>query len=312
MRGQTGKPLVVWRLLDGKPGHESQSLGLVQALQRRLGALAIHDIQVTTGWPRTLMEWLFKRFPAAGGLPTPALLIGAGHATHLPLLAARRARGGRAVVLMRPTLPLRLYDLCVVPEHDAVERRPGVLITQGVLNPMTAQGPHREERCLVLIGGPSRHHGWDSRKLIEQIRVITGSAPQRHFTLTTSRRTPDDFWTLARAAGIPNLTLAPFAQTEPGWVAHQLAEAGSAWVSADSVSMVYEALTAGVAVGILEVPVRRAGRVLSALERLVENGSVVRYGQWRAEGVAPLPRGGRFGEAERCAEWMVKQWRLGA
>ena len=39
---------VVWRFSDGKPGHDCQSLGLVDALRRRL-PLQCYDIPVQTG-----------------------------------------------------------------------------------------------------------------------------------------------------------------------------------------------------------------------------------------------------------------------
>jgi mitochondrial fission protein ELM1 len=56
------------------------------------------------------------------------------------------------------------------------------------------------------------------------------------------------------------LTIVPFAATSPDWLPTQLARADQAWVTADSVSMVYEALTAGAAVGVLDVPrPRQAG-----------------------------------------------------
>ena len=89
---------VVWRFSDGKSGHDNQSLGLVDALQRRT-RIHSYDIPVQPG---AALDWLIGRFPAGSLLPDPWLIIGAGHATHLPMLAARRARGGRTAVLMRP------------------------------------------------------------------------------------------------------------------------------------------------------------------------------------------------------------------
>ena len=80
-------PRVVWRFSDGKPGHDNQSLGLVDALQRRT-RIHNYDIPVQPGAGRHL---LLGRFPDGSLLPDPWLIIGAGHATHLPMLAARRA-----------------------------------------------------------------------------------------------------------------------------------------------------------------------------------------------------------------------------
>src|SRR5690606_9436172 len=102
----------------------------------------------------------------------PHLIVAAGHATHLPALAARRARGGRAIVLMRPTLPTPLFDLCLVPEHDLLSlsgrlNRFRVVPTRGVLNPFEASADADQTTGLVLIGGPSKHHGWSDVDMLE-------------------------------------------------------------------------------------------------------------------------------------------------
>jgi mitochondrial fission protein ELM1 len=104
-------PLVVWRLSDGKAGHDSQSWGLAEALSR------LRPVETVTLYPLSasgaLAVLLLGQPPVAWqSLPPPDLLVGAGHCTHLSLLAARRVQGGKAVVLMRPSLPLGLFDLC--------------------------------------------------------------------------------------------------------------------------------------------------------------------------------------------------------
>ncbi len=83
-----------------------------------------------------------------------------------------------------------------------------------------------------------------------QIGALLARKPDVHWTLTTSRRTPVDF--LAQLdVDRPQLTVVPCAQTGPDWLPEQLARAAQVWVTQDSVSMIYEALTAGAAVGLL-------------------------------------------------------------
>ncbi|MES9906239.1 MAG: ELM1/GtrOC1 family putative glycosyltransferase, partial [Sedimenticola sp.] len=99
---------VIWRLLDGKPGHENQTLGLCRALEC---LLSIKRLDITVGSkPSQLLDLLLGRFPAAAELPLPDLIMGAGHVTHLALLAARRRYGGRTLVCMAPSLPRTLFD----------------------------------------------------------------------------------------------------------------------------------------------------------------------------------------------------------
>jgi hypothetical protein len=301
---------VVWRFSDAKAGHDSQSQGLVDALKRRL-PLDSYDIPVTSG---AALDWLRGRFPAAGLLPDPWLLIGAGHSTHLPLLAARRARGGRAVVLMTPDLPKRCFDLCVVPEHDRPRPALNVLATRGSLNRMQADASavdrRHHGRGLLMIGGPSRHYRWHHQQVVRQLADVIRYSPVRHWVLTTSRRTPPGFAECVRdmlVARQRKLTLYSWRDTPDPWLALQLQRACCTWVTEDSVSMIYEALTAAVPVGLLSVPPRRQDRIVRGVEALVASGDVMRFGQW-SRGI-PLARSTAvFDEANRIAEQICRNW----
>ncbi|MET0117896.1 MAG: mitochondrial fission ELM1 family protein [Sedimenticola sp.] len=300
--------MVVWRILDGKPGHENQTLGLVSALKRIVPQTDVFDIRSESG-PIAAFHWLTGRVPATDALPVADLIVGAGHATHLTMLACRKARGGRAVVLMNPSLPSGLFDLCVIPAHDGVAEGEGVFVSRGALNPLSPEGEHDPGRGLFLVGGPSRHHGWDGDRLVNQIAEIAQASPDVEFTLTTSRRTPDDFLPTLGKAAIANLDVVPVDETAPGWVADRLAESATAWVTEDSVSMVYEALTAGVSVGLLPAPMTSESRVSRGLKQLADEGLVLPFGDWKGgksleSGKAPLS------ESLRCAEWIVEKWHL--
>jgi hypothetical protein len=295
------RTLVAWRFSDGKAGHDAQSLGLLEALGRRVPV----DL-LEVGMPPPPRRW-FGVVPRPAGA-VPDLLVGAGHATHLPLLLARHRFGGRGVVLMKPSLPRRWFDLCIVPEHDGVPAGGNVLPTRGVLNRVRADDRPREARGLVLVGGPSRLHDWDAAELTAQIAALSAAEPARAWTVTDSRRTPEGFLeSLApRLAG--NVQVVPWAAAETGWLARQLVRVAVAWVSEDSVSMVYEALTGGAAVGLLAMPARAGtGRVLRGLDTLRAEGWVTTLEQWLAGGRMPAPRRG-FNEAERCAQLLMERW----
>jgi len=301
---------VVWRFSDAKAGHDSQSLGLVDALKRRL-PLDSYDIPVPSS---AALDWIGGRFPTASLLPDPWLLIGAGHSTHLPLLAARRARGGRAVVLMTPDLPKRCFDLCVVPEHDRPRAAPNVLTTRGSLNRMQAvagAADHRDhERGLLMIGGPSRHYHWHHQQVVRQLADVIRYSPVRHWVLTTSRRTPPGFAECVRdmlVARQRKLTIYSWQDTPDPWLAMQLQRACCTWVTEDSVSMIYEALTAAIPVGLLSVLPRRHDRIVRGVEALVASGNVMRFSRW-SRGI-PLPRSVEvFDEANRVAEQICNDW----
>lgn len=296
--------LVVWRLKDGRPGHENQTLGLANALGR-LHPVEVHDIAVPPRW-RSWLDLLTGRCPAGADLPAPDLLLGAGHRTHGALLACRRACGGRAVVLMRPSLPLSWFDLCLVPAHDGVAPDDRVVTTRGALNAVTPAAADPSRPGLILIGGPSAHHGWDEAALLERLRAII-DRDVRPWLLVTSRRTPGS--TAQALAGLTgeSVTLVAWQDAEPGWLASQLPGTPVAWVTADSVSMLYEALTAGAACGVLPVPETGSSRVSEGLHGLLSDGVVTGFEDWQhGRPLQPPPQ--PFDEATRCARLILEKW----
>ena len=300
------RPRVVWRFSDGKAGHDSQSLGLVDALKRRT-RIECYDIPVRPG---AGLDWMLGRFPAGTLLPDPWLAIGAGHSTHLPLLSARRARGGRTAVLMSPDLPKSLFDLCVIPEHDRPAPAGNILVTCGSLNRMQPVYEPGSNRGLLMVGGPSRHYRWDHRRVAEQIARVIRYSPVRDWILTTSRRTPPGFAEHIRQMIFNRnlrLTVLSWRDTTDQWLALQLGRSCCTGVTEDSVSMIYEALTAGVPVGLLSLSPRRQDRIVNGVQALVASRNVMRFSDWSAG--HPLPRPRRFfDEANRVAGRICGQW----
>ncbi len=291
-------PLVIWRLLDGKPGHENQSLGLVNAIKRKTNCES-YDISVN-GNLEALMHYLSAMWPFGRGLPYPDLIIGAGHGTHIHLLAAKKAYGGHSIVLMQPSLPVAWFDLCVIPEHDAYHGDGHYIETRGVLNTLNNTGVHHADKALIMIGGPSRHYEWDTKNIITQIDQLLIQNPAITFTLTTSRRTPPAFLAEIAQFKHQHLIIVPFDQTPPNWVKAQLADVAFAWITEDSVSMIYESLTAHVAVGTLNLKTKHENRVTKGVNQLVNNRFVVRFdAQSHYKSLLRAVPG--FMEAERCA-----------
>jgi mitochondrial fission protein ELM1 len=197
-------------------------------------------------------------------------------------------------------LPLRLFDLCIVPEHDRVHRA-NVIRTRGVLNIIEPSKDQSPAEGLILIGGPAANSGWHNDAMIDQILSVAKGQPRVHWTLTTSRRTPPEFVALLSAERPKNITIVPCDQTGPTWVPQELSRAAQVWVSEDSVSMVYEAVTSGAAVGLLAVPTKQGGRVASGMDELRERAWVTRFRDWDRRNPLPSPSE-QLNEARRCAE----------
>lgn len=292
-------PLILWRFTDGRRGHDAQSRGLALAIAARRPARVV-DVPVP-GLARAALDLLSGRFAAGAALPGPDLLIGAGHGTHLPLLAARRARGGRIVLLMRPSLPTAWFDLCLIPEHDRVHEGDKVILTRGPLNTIQPGARSGGRRDLILVGGVSKHCRWEEPALIEQIRAVLGTPGS--WTLTDSPRTPVTTRRLLR--DLAGAGYVPWESAGADGLAQALAAAGRVWVTADSLSMIHESLTAGAAVGVLELPAVRDGdRAAEAIRRLRSEKWITIFSDWRPGSELPVPPA-PLAEAARCADLVL-------
>jgi len=218
------------------------------------------------------------------------------------MLAARRRYGGKAVVLMMPGLPVRCFDLCLVPQHDHPPVSDRVIATTGMLNGLTNRHVHRDDQALIAVGGPSRHYRWNDDALLGQIERLMAAQPARHWTLTNSPRTPESF-VCQLAQRYPDRFVA-FQPDNSGWFADRLQEAGQVWVSEDSQSMIYEALTAGARVGLLAVARKRDDRITAAIDQLVKQARIGAPGCFEL----PEPDGRELNEAQRCARRIRELW----
>lgn len=305
-------------LSDGRPGHENQSIGLAQAIQRRLGGEKTAPVDVMrfpsgTGLLRRI------RFAHTEGPGAPGLIIAAGHSTHLPLWLAARRFGARSVVVMKPSLPIGLFDLCLMPRHDLSKswQTPSdghIVATLGALNRVPERTPEeiaalKEQRGLIMLGGPSKHHGWDSPALASAVSAVLAARRELSWVIGDSRRTPAGTLEQLRATGM-RVEFAPHQQTGPDWLPKQLARATEAWVTEDSVSMLHEAVTAGARTGVLPAPPLRANdRVAHGVEMLVASGYAMRFADWQAGGcVLPPPSPMLLHETGRCAEIVVSRF----
>lgn len=296
----------IWHFLDGKAGHENQAIGLFQALQERISVRVDPIISL----PATQAIWhlLHGSFPHTSDLPRPHLLLGAGHQTHLSLLAAKRAYGGKIIVLMKPSLPLSLFDLCIIPEHDHPPKCSNVFVTKGTLNRIRPSLLPRQKRGFILVGGYSEHFNWQNQTIIQQIKQLVLETPTLHWTLTTSRRTPPNFLSMLETNVLPLLTVMPFDKTQPHAVPEALSQCEQAWVTPDSVAMVYEALTSGAPVGVFDlVPHKVRSNVSKGLQQLVESQIIQTFQGWQETKRLWRPKT-QWNEAARVSEWMVQEW----
>lgn len=286
------KVLQLWYFKEGNRAHEKQSAALIEAIvaQRECNIHIVECSQLNFG----------IRVPSSlQVLPSPDLLIGAGHGTHWPMVRCKIAFGGHSVVIMKPSLPLSWFDSAIIPRHDTPKPQAKTFISQGMLNPAFKSQPDLQQG-VILLGGINKYFAWQEALLIKQINAITSAKPDCQWQISNSRRTPDDFNVEAISAA--NVRWVNWQDEGPQWLPRQLAQASSIWVSCDSMSMIYEALNSAAQVGVLQLPVlKQANKMSREVERLIEHKQVLTQA-----GIAPSNQlRSPLNEHFRAAQWLL-------
>ena len=312
------KPLHVLALYDGRPGHEKQTHGVLEAL----AALTSLEVSSERLGPPSVARRLRHTLIYVGGLlgfdrrikpPEPVdLLIGTGASTHLPLVVLRRRCCAKAVTCMTPDPPYQHFlDLCFIPQHDQPSRADNVFETVGPPCPAMVDRKHNPQQGLILVGGVDvKSHRWDSEAVMQQIGEITQRMSDKRWTISSSPRTPDDMLKFLRrfAAQTSGVDFYTCEETPQGWIEEAYGRHATVWVTADSVSMVYEALSAGCGVGILPVAWKKAqNKFQLGLENLYQQKLVVAYNDWLS-GQPLEPADRPLNEAQRCAKEILRRW----
>jgi mitochondrial fission protein ELM1 len=295
----------LWRLSDGRAGHDNQSLGLVEALSRQHAVNTV-TIDSNGAW-RGVRNVLARTASSA----RPQLIIGAGHATHAALILGAWRYRARSIVMMSPSLPYALFDLCIVPEHDGIRQRKNIVYSIGALNRIQVSTDRDPMLALILLGGPSRHYRWDQHIILKQVNELIAARPQLQWIIATSPRTPHQ--TTKALSTVEKATLMRYENTAPDWLPTTLSQASLVWVSEDSVSMIYEALSSGVPTGLVRIQQApretqpAPHRLASAVHTLRESGRLIATQQW-LDGSYQATRMEPLREADRCAQQILERW----
>jgi uncharacterized protein len=296
----------IWRLTDGKAGHDSQSIGLCKAIEK-LKTCERFDIS-TNSLLNNGINFFLIQFPAGEDLPDPNIIIGAGHSTHLPMICAKRARGGNTIVLMKPSLPISFFDVCIVPKHDQPANKENIITTCGAINPVSFNENKVANTGLILIGGPSKHYFWNNESIVSQITQIITNSPGIHWTIADSPRTPET--TLASINRLTNVDVLNFTNTDSKAIRDLIYKTDNIWVTKDSVSMIYESLSSGAAVGLLEVEPKNNNRIADAINNLINDQQLNSFAMWKSTNKL-TPTSLKLNEADRCGMLLLERGLLG-
>jgi len=307
--------LSIWFIHDKKLGHIHQ----LQGLEERISSYC----EVNTRWidaNETKLTWfdvlIKKKTNISSPKSTPAnnipdIVIGAGHATHKTLLLYAHLHKAFCIVLMKPSLPLYFFDAVICPEHDKLKENKRVLNTIGALNTIKpTSNVIAKASSLMLIGGPSKHFKWQEVDLLKQIKTICTQYNNTHWLLSDSPRTPSSFLPKLNSMNIQNLNCFHYKDNNIEPLHTLMQTCAITWVTPDSVSMVYESLTAGTPTYTFAMNPKNANkpsRVARSIHNLITQKHVISFQNWQFH-TDMKPNELDLWEADRAAKWLLHQY----
>ena len=289
---------------DGKAGHRSQAVGLYKAMQRQSNIeVTFQEISIQELPIFSLLKAIWAR--GFGLFEKKAdYIFGVGsHTQARVLLLGRVYPKAKTVIMMKPNFPVNWFDYAIIPQHDGVKESMHVITTQGALNPIVNENRHQPNRILIALGGNSKRHQWNDEKVLSSIQRLVENNVHATFILTTSRRTPDTFLeTLAQQNFYSKLQIFPVEHTPQGWVFEEMQKAEVVWVTEDSVSMIFEALTAGCKVGIIKINRLKEDRITRSIDQIIQSNLVS-----DETFIEMLVEPHAFKEADRVATYLLAQ-----
>lgn len=308
-------PLHIKAYWDTRTGHRKQTQGIIEALSN-ITPVKVTDVYLPDYEFRQVIadSLLFFRFLVSQEKKRKKevdLLIGTGSHTHIPMILEKN-RQEKIITCMTPDWPFgKFIDLCFVPEHDLPPKKDNIVTTTGPPNTNVNKKQHDPEKGLIVLGGIDRKtHQWENEDIVFQVCQIVEKTPDISWMVSTSPRTPATMMpplqTLEKEHH--NMTFLPFQETGQGWIEEQYCCSKFVWVSADSVSMIYEALSAGCQVGVISVHWKdNDNKIKRAVGLLEQQSKILSFDTWKQDKNACQNYVG-LNEANKCAVEILTRW----
>ena len=269
----------VWLLLGSRRGDNNQLLALGEAL-----GLPFETRTIAYNWTARLRMRLFPK--SVGHVtsesrkwlqpPWPDLVIGIGRRS-VPVSRWIKAQSGGRTKIVRlghPRAPNELFDLVITTRQYPVPPGDNVVVLPVAMNrfrvPPKATPEEQEwleelprPHLLLSIGGTAPMWRLDLKALRDAAAKLLERAEQSGGTLIVvgSPRTPSKAWSIVREASAGSARVA-LVQSEVRYPV-LLSDANQQFVTADSVSMISEAIISGKPVGLIPTEPDARGRRLA-------------------------------------------------
>jgi len=280
MPGGPEKKILI--LSDGKPGHVNQSIALARHLRRPFDTVAVHFRNRSCKPLSFLLDHVGVYAPSLLRWDPPGgdfcAVVSAGSETYYANKVLARRLGVPAVAIMLPRGYRFDFDWIIAQEHDRPPRRGNIIVLPVNLSRVEPQGvfrPRAGERYVALVvGGPNRVYRFDRDKFRQALDAVFACFPDFRIVVTTSRRTPADIE--EEIDRYPFEEKVIYSRDPVNPIPDFLASCEYVFITADSTSMISEAVTFGRArIEIIPLPTRKdPGKYGRMTGTLVELGCV--------------------------------------
>jgi len=292
--------LNIWLILDGKRGHEKQIEDLAFCISKKIKTNIIKIKK------NNILRIFFNFFRILNdpckSLPPPDFIFAAGHQTHLDAIQKKNRYGGKVIIIMKSSFPNFLFDLSIVTLHDKTYTRQNIFHTEGSVNRIINEKKQIKNEAIILVGGPSKNFFWDTKEIELEIKKIIEKNHDIKFTIGTSRRTPPEFM-----ANIPKdiqsrIKIVKHNKCPINWIEKQISKSEYAWVTQDSISMLYELVSAGSKVTCISLEPKN-DKFINVFDKLYQNKKI-NFTNRKVQKLEPLEN--LKSTADICANYIYK------
>ena len=291
----------IWVISDNRRGHENQSLAISEAISRLIPT----KVYLLSS-PNTLTQLsnlVFGKFKKTSPPSTPNLIIGTGHGTHLSLFNAKRRFGGKTLVIMSPSLPLSMFDFALIPLHDQPSNNDKVIPFKGALSRITPTKRKKNKFLCIVIGGTSKHYSLDQTLVLKEINELIDSFTDGEILISNSPRSPVKL-SEELSKTYPSHFI-DWKKMHSGEIQSLFAQSTHIWLTEDSISMIYDALSSGAQVGLLTSTRKKETKISNEIQSLFNDQLVTNINEWRlTKNMRPSPL---LDESSRCAKIILKK-----
>ena len=237
-------------LSDGRPGHLNQSIAFAKYVN---AAYDIIPVKFRSKWAKSVsfvldrMHFYTDLLHISSPLPDVTYdgVVSAGSDTYYLNKFLSRKLHARSITMMLPRGYRYDFDLIFAQSHDAPPLKENIVQLPANFAYIEPKGIYRATKPSIgiVIGGSNRYFTLTAQKLKEQLDLIVRHYQGYEIAVTTSPRTPKEIERLVKSYRFDYAVI--FSENPVNPIADFLEQCSDVFITADSTSMISEAVSWG-------------------------------------------------------------------